>query len=268
MAMIRFACSCGHKLEVPPSGAGKNWHCPKCQAWVEVPEMGPDGTLVSPSQRPCPKCGKSIARLAKLCKYCRQEVAPGQNVCLVCSTPLPPYKNACPKCGPIEKQCAPKRCANCGAEFEGRHALCQECVRVSSTGKAPEGAIEAEEGQVIVRMESSLALPQVCVGCCKPATELVARDVVCKRRELSGVDYKNNRRRSWTIREVEKRRFMIPTCGKCSDRRNLAIDVGGWRDWRVLFTFANPKYQDLFIHENSPLRERYFWVPVVFRGEA
>ena len=88
---IRVDCaSCGKKLQVPDSTAGKRVKCPGCQAVLVVPSAGvmetePAGIAESrPSRaevddapeagdsgkKPCPMCGEMIAAAANKCRFC------------------------------------------------------------------------------------------------------------------------------------------------------------------------------------------------------
>ncbi len=88
---IRVDCaSCGKKLQVPDSTAGKRVKCPGCQAVLDVPRPGvmetePAGIAESrPSRaavddaseaedsgkKPCPMCGEMIVATAAKCRFC------------------------------------------------------------------------------------------------------------------------------------------------------------------------------------------------------
>lgn len=51
--MITFLCSCGARLQVPDTAAGKKSRCPKCQAAVRVPP-GPSKILAGETEEDAP----------------------------------------------------------------------------------------------------------------------------------------------------------------------------------------------------------------------
>ncbi len=88
---IRMDCpSCGQKLQVPDTAAGKRVKCPGCEAVLDVANTGVtdaesfDFTESRPApysvpaysgggdsdRRPCPMCGEMIATAAAKCRFC------------------------------------------------------------------------------------------------------------------------------------------------------------------------------------------------------
>jgi hypothetical protein len=106
---IAVACSCGAKLRVPVSAAGRRVKCPKCGSVISVPVPAPAmttssepgaasgeddwltnfaaaeqaaapalGASAAAALKPCPSCGATLGASAKLCTSCGYNLQTGR----------------------------------------------------------------------------------------------------------------------------------------------------------------------------------------------
>jgi len=166
---IRVRCTCGAKLRMPASAAGRRVKCPKCGAVFRVPSAASAGDgeaagvgahttagATDSMGKACPACGAPMTADAILCIECGYNLTTKKRIG---GTDRPR-----PKLADQTQGGQPRTCPCCGKTYPGNSKICVACGIDLRTGRSVRIAQDVDVDRVYINAERIIRVLSWIIG--------------------------------------------------------------------------------------------------------